>query len=190
MSLQGCGWVNASLFRLTSLTKQTHRIVEYATREQAQNAVNTLSNQNLMGRLVYVREVGRFFPSLFFTYSDHRATLMSTCFKRNKRSAFLPLQLSFFILTSANAASAPTKDSVRSSFFCYTLADHNTHQGTERLTWLTRTARLNPASPIRPPAVAFKAAMAPAMELVEAMVACSRAAAVVVPLVVNSTSPT
>jgi RNA recognition motif-containing protein len=33
-------------------------IVEYATREQAQQAVNTLSNQNLMGRLVYVREVG------------------------------------------------------------------------------------------------------------------------------------
>lgn len=32
------------------------RIVEYATREQAQNAVATLSNQNLMGRLVYVRE--------------------------------------------------------------------------------------------------------------------------------------
>jgi hypothetical protein len=31
--------------------------VEYATREQAQQAVNTLSNQNLMGRLVYVREV-------------------------------------------------------------------------------------------------------------------------------------
>ncbi|KAF2877859.1 hypothetical protein BDV95DRAFT_624536 [Massariosphaeria phaeospora] len=31
-------------------------IVEYATREQAQNAVTTLSNQNLMGRLVYVRE--------------------------------------------------------------------------------------------------------------------------------------
>ncbi|KAK8178455.1 hypothetical protein BC567DRAFT_225635 [Phyllosticta citribraziliensis] len=31
-------------------------IVEYATREQAQNAVQTLSNQNLMGRLVYVRE--------------------------------------------------------------------------------------------------------------------------------------
>jgi RNA recognition motif-containing protein len=36
------------------------RIVEYATREQAQNAVNTLSNQNLMGRLVYVREVSFF----------------------------------------------------------------------------------------------------------------------------------
>jgi RNA recognition motif-containing protein len=34
-----------------------YRIVEYATRDQAQNAVNTLSNQNLMGRLVYVREV-------------------------------------------------------------------------------------------------------------------------------------
>lgn len=34
-----------------------NRIVEYATREQAQQAVNTLSNQNLMGRLVYVREV-------------------------------------------------------------------------------------------------------------------------------------
>ena len=33
------------------------RIVEYATRDQAQQAVNTLSNQNLMGRLVYVREV-------------------------------------------------------------------------------------------------------------------------------------
>lgn len=33
------------------------RIVEYATRDQAQNAVATLSNQNLMGRLVYVREV-------------------------------------------------------------------------------------------------------------------------------------
>ncbi|KAK2737237.1 hypothetical protein FQN57_000404 [Myotisia sp. PD_48] len=31
-------------------------IVEYATREQAQNAVATLSNQSLMGRLVYVRE--------------------------------------------------------------------------------------------------------------------------------------
>ncbi|KAM0285507.1 hypothetical protein ACHAQH_001457 [Verticillium albo-atrum] len=32
------------------------QIVEYATREQAQNAVATLSNQNLMGRLIYVRE--------------------------------------------------------------------------------------------------------------------------------------
>ncbi|KAF7505291.1 hypothetical protein GJ744_001078 [Endocarpon pusillum] len=31
-------------------------IVEYATRDQAQQAVTTLSNQNLMGRLVYVRE--------------------------------------------------------------------------------------------------------------------------------------
>ncbi|KAM0322399.1 hypothetical protein ACHAQA_009466 [Verticillium albo-atrum] len=33
-----------------------YTIVEYATREQAQNAVATLSNQNLMGRLIYVRE--------------------------------------------------------------------------------------------------------------------------------------
>ncbi|KAJ3564655.1 hypothetical protein NPX13_g7768 [Xylaria arbuscula] len=33
-----------------------YTIVEYATREQAQTAVATLSNQNLMGRLVYVRE--------------------------------------------------------------------------------------------------------------------------------------
>jgi len=49
--------------RFTSLLLQQRdtdiccRIVEYATRDQAQNAVNTLSNQNLMGRLVYVREV-------------------------------------------------------------------------------------------------------------------------------------
>lgn len=33
------------------------RIVEYATRDQAQQAIQTLSNQSLMGRLVYVREV-------------------------------------------------------------------------------------------------------------------------------------
>lgn len=39
-----------------ALTK-LNRIVEYATRDQAQTAVSTLSNQNLMGRLVYVREV-------------------------------------------------------------------------------------------------------------------------------------
>lgn len=38
------------------------RIVEYATRDQAQTAVNTLSNQNLMGRLVYVREVSSVIP--------------------------------------------------------------------------------------------------------------------------------
>jgi hypothetical protein len=36
------------------------RIVEYATREQAQQAIQTLSNQSLMGRLVYVREVCKF----------------------------------------------------------------------------------------------------------------------------------
>ncbi|KAK3348067.1 hypothetical protein B0H65DRAFT_508020 [Neurospora tetraspora] len=38
------------------MSKVGYEIVEYATREQAQNAVATLSNQNLMGRLVYVRE--------------------------------------------------------------------------------------------------------------------------------------
>lgn len=50
--------------RLTS-----HRIVEYATRDQAQQAVNTLSNQNLMGRLVYVREVRKL--------PEQRATIMA-----------------------------------------------------------------------------------------------------------------
>ena len=38
------------------------RIVEYATRDQAQQAISTLSNQNLMGRLVYVREVRHVLP--------------------------------------------------------------------------------------------------------------------------------
>ena len=42
---------------MLNVTTDLNRIVEYATREQAQQAVNTLSNQNLMGRLVYVREV-------------------------------------------------------------------------------------------------------------------------------------
>lgn len=37
--------------------------MEYATRDQAQHAVNTLSNQNLMGRLVYVREVSSICPN-------------------------------------------------------------------------------------------------------------------------------
>lgn len=42
--------------------------MEYATRDQAQNAVATLSNQNLMGRLVYVREASHpsATPSLYF----------------------------------------------------------------------------------------------------------------------------
>ncbi|KTW27676.1 hypothetical protein T552_02116 [Pneumocystis carinii B80] len=31
-------------------------VAEYATRDQAQNAISTLSNQTLMGRMVYVRE--------------------------------------------------------------------------------------------------------------------------------------
>ena len=38
-------------------TTNRNSIVEYATREQAQNAIQSLSNQSLMGRLVYVREV-------------------------------------------------------------------------------------------------------------------------------------
>lgn len=46
------------------------RIVEYATREQAQQAVNTLSNQNLMGRLVYVREVSSFKPTVICSSFD------------------------------------------------------------------------------------------------------------------------
>jgi RNA recognition motif-containing protein len=32
-------------------------IVEYSTKDEAQTAINTLSNRNLMGRLIYVREV-------------------------------------------------------------------------------------------------------------------------------------
>lgn len=42
------------------------RIVEYATREQAQHAVNTLTNQTLMGRQVYVREVRSNFSEPLF----------------------------------------------------------------------------------------------------------------------------
>ena len=38
--------------------------MEYATREQAQQAIQTLSNQSLMGRLVYVREVSCSFVAL------------------------------------------------------------------------------------------------------------------------------
>lgn len=37
-------------------------IVEYATKDEAQNAINTLSNRNLMGRLIYVREVSSLTP--------------------------------------------------------------------------------------------------------------------------------
>lgn len=46
------------------------RIVEYATGEQAQQAVNTLSNQSLMGRLVYVREVSCNRDDLIRSYSS------------------------------------------------------------------------------------------------------------------------
>jgi RNA recognition motif-containing protein len=34
-------------------------IVEYSTKDEAQNAINTMSNRNLMGRLIYVREVSQ-----------------------------------------------------------------------------------------------------------------------------------
>lgn len=64
-----------------------YRIVEYATREQAQHAVNTLSNQNLMGRLVYVREVIFYLlsgarqhqtdPALSFDYRTAKLSLVS-----------------------------------------------------------------------------------------------------------------
>jgi RNA recognition motif-containing protein len=37
-------------------------IVEYATKDEAQNAINTLSNRSLMGRLIYVREVSSLGP--------------------------------------------------------------------------------------------------------------------------------
>ncbi len=50
------------MLKSTQYKLNQRRIVEYATRDQAQQAVNTLSNQNLMGRLVYVREVS--FPQL------------------------------------------------------------------------------------------------------------------------------
>ena len=55
------------LFRALPQVLIAPRIVEYATRDQAQQAVNTLSNQNLMGRLVYVREVRIFKPHTIYT---------------------------------------------------------------------------------------------------------------------------
>ena len=70
------------------------RIVEYATRDQAQSAVNTLSNQNLMGRLVYVREVGScirgviprclLFPQCCTTVAEH-SQLILPCSHRTVR---------------------------------------------------------------------------------------------------------
>lgn len=53
-------------------------IVEYATRDQAQNAVNTLSNQNLMGRLVYVREVSLPSTHHLHVHSRHSLTYRSS----------------------------------------------------------------------------------------------------------------
>jgi RNA recognition motif-containing protein len=60
--------------------------VEYATREDAQTAIDTMSNTQLMGRLVYVREV-RFKDS---AWNDQRLT----CIARTVRlSHALPVLL-------------------------------------------------------------------------------------------------
>lgn len=50
-----------------TMANKSTRIVEYATRDQAQQAVAQLSNQTLMGRLVYVREVSKFCAGTFLT---------------------------------------------------------------------------------------------------------------------------
>jgi RNA recognition motif-containing protein len=53
-------------------------IVEYSTKDEAQTAINTLSNRNLMGRLIYVREVR--IPTLTYSSStdtDHRTARLS-----------------------------------------------------------------------------------------------------------------
>lgn len=47
----------ANVFETKTNSNMVNSIVEYATREQAQHAIANLSNQSLMGRLVYVREV-------------------------------------------------------------------------------------------------------------------------------------
>lgn len=62
------------------------RIVEYATREQAQQAVSTLSNQSLMGRLVYVREVGFHTSALFLdTWLENGLQSSNELFKIGSR---------------------------------------------------------------------------------------------------------
>lgn len=43
-------------------------IVEYSTKDEAQTAINTLSNRSLMGRLIYVREVRT--PTIYSSSSD------------------------------------------------------------------------------------------------------------------------
>ena len=61
--------------------------MEYATREQAQQAVSQLSNQNLMGRLVYVREVcGALTPPGARHHVNTRFRIVS----RNRGSSVLP----------------------------------------------------------------------------------------------------
>ncbi|KAG4302614.1 hypothetical protein PCK1_001198 [Pneumocystis canis] len=46
----------ADVLMLPNGMSKVHLVAEYATRDEAQNAINTLSNQTLMGRMVYVRE--------------------------------------------------------------------------------------------------------------------------------------
>lgn len=57
-------------------------VVEYATRDQAQNAINTLSNQTLMGRMVYVREDREQEPQ----FGDSRGTSYNSL---NNRQLFI-----------------------------------------------------------------------------------------------------
>ena len=42
---------------LLSKESNEYRIVEFATRGEAQNAIATLSNTNFMGRQIFIREV-------------------------------------------------------------------------------------------------------------------------------------
>lgn len=53
---QACEVVSADIQMLPNGMSSGGGIVEYATREQAQNAVETLNNQKLGRRLVYVPE--------------------------------------------------------------------------------------------------------------------------------------
>ena len=110
-----------------------HRIVEYATREQAQNAVNTLSNQNLMGRLVYVREVCQFhlYLSLTLITGQH---FVSTYFSAQQTirvpssaTVLTLLSQSPLHLHTSKHAFASTKDIVCASISIELLAGHKIH---------------------------------------------------------------
>lgn len=49
-----------------------HSIVEYATKDQARTAIDTLSNKNLMGRLIYVREASRLLHNLHSSSNEQQ----------------------------------------------------------------------------------------------------------------------